>query len=53
MPIGDWEGDQDLVVARKKEDGTLSQKTILPVQFVPMTGAGVWTVRQDPEDEKG
>ncbi|RUL88669.1 protein-L-isoaspartate(D-aspartate) O-methyltransferase [Tautonia sociabilis] len=36
-PVGDASGQQ-LVVAEKADDGTISQWTVLPVSFVPMTG---------------
>lgn len=41
IPVGEL-GDQQLVLLRK-EGGALTQKTVLPVRFVPMTGPGVRT----------
>ncbi|MCH8474027.1 MAG: protein-L-isoaspartate(D-aspartate) O-methyltransferase [Opitutales bacterium] len=37
-PLGNQ--TQELTLFRKKEDGQLSQETLLPVRFVPMTGEG-------------
>lgn len=51
MPVGDPEGNQDLILASKSEDGTLDKTQVLPVRFVPLTGEGVLTVA-DPKDEK-
>ncbi len=36
VPVG--RGTQDLIVYTKKADGSVRQKTIIPVRFVPMTG---------------
>jgi protein-L-isoaspartate(D-aspartate) O-methyltransferase len=38
LPCGDTRGLQYLVVATKGPGGELSQKQVLPVRFVPMTG---------------
>lgn len=38
MPMGNPQGIQMLVLVTKSEDGELSQKSLLPVRFVPMTG---------------
>ncbi len=39
IPVGEtW---QQLKVLHKQEDGTLQDKTVAPVRFVPMTGPGV------------
>ena len=38
VPIGGPFEVQRLVVMTKREDGTRSSKTIMPVRFVPMTG---------------
>ncbi|MDZ7826096.1 MAG: protein-L-isoaspartate(D-aspartate) O-methyltransferase [Gammaproteobacteria bacterium] len=38
MPVGGPREAQNLVVARKAEDGSLSRRTTLPVRFVPVTG---------------
>jgi len=35
LPLGDY--SQDLVLIRKNEDG-VTQRKLLPVRFVPMTG---------------
>ncbi len=38
IPVGtQWTG-QELVVLRKKEDGSIERRSIIPVRFVPMTG---------------
>jgi len=38
IPVGsDW-GNQELILLRKRADGTLSREVIAPVRFVPMTG---------------
>jgi protein-L-isoaspartate(D-aspartate) O-methyltransferase len=37
IPVGDAP-DQDLRVIEKRADGTLSEKDVMPVLFVPMTG---------------
>jgi protein-L-isoaspartate(D-aspartate) O-methyltransferase len=36
LPVGDFR--QDLVVVEKQPDGSVQQRTVLPVRFVPMTG---------------
>ncbi|MCY3884021.1 MAG: protein-L-isoaspartate(D-aspartate) O-methyltransferase [Gammaproteobacteria bacterium] len=51
MPVGNPEGNQDLMLATKREDGTLNSQSVLPVQFVPLTGKGVLTIRS--KDTKG
>jgi protein-L-isoaspartate(D-aspartate) O-methyltransferase len=38
LPVGAEGGDQELLVITKAADGTVSQETIAPVRFVPMTG---------------
>ena len=45
MPVGDSEGSQDLMLGSKQKDGTLDSVSVLPVQFVPLTGEGVLTIR--------
>lgn len=47
MPVGDPRGYQDLVIATRKEDESISTQTVLPVQFVPLTGDGVLTLRSE------
>lgn len=37
MPLGSTGGDQSLVVLTKQPDGTLEQRELLPVRFVPIT----------------
>ncbi|MFW6258542.1 MAG: protein-L-isoaspartate O-methyltransferase [Halochromatium sp.] len=37
MPLGSSGGDQSLVVLSKQPDGTLEQRELLPVRFVPIT----------------
>ncbi len=39
IPVG--RHSQDLLVVHKTEDGTVQQQQVIPVVFVPMTGAGV------------
>jgi protein-L-isoaspartate(D-aspartate) O-methyltransferase len=41
IPIESPRGGQELVLVEKKADGTISQRVVLPVRFVPMTGKGV------------
>lgn len=38
IPVGPTGGTQELLLMVKRRDGTLEQKTVLPVRFVPMTG---------------
>lgn len=38
IPVGDWPYAQELMLITKSGDGTLRQKNILPVSFVPLTG---------------
>jgi protein-L-isoaspartate(D-aspartate) O-methyltransferase len=40
MPVGGTFDNQELVVLVKQPDGTLSQRRVLPVRFVPITGDG-------------
>jgi len=39
IPVG--RHSQDLLVIHKSDDGTVQQRQVIPVVFVPMTGAGV------------
>ena len=39
IPIGPRHGHQNLLLARKEADGHLSRQNLLPVIFVPLTGA--------------
>ncbi len=50
MPVGDPGGRQDLELLTKTESGT-KKRSILPVQFVPLTGEGVLTLREDKQDQ--
>ena len=52
MPVGDSEGSQDLMLGSKQEDGTLDSVSVLPVQFVPLTGEGVLTIRSEESNGK-
>lgn len=52
MPVGDSEGSQDLMLGNKQEDGTLDSISVLPVQFVPLTGEGVLTIRTPESNGK-
>lgn len=45
IPVG--EGWQELKVVEKAADGTLKKTTVIPVQFVPMTGPGVENLEND------
>jgi protein-L-isoaspartate(D-aspartate) O-methyltransferase len=38
MPVGPHHGDQDLVLITKSETGEVTQRIILQVAFVPLTG---------------
>ena len=38
IPVGDWPYVQELILITKSHDGTLQQKNVLPVSFVPLTG---------------
>jgi protein-L-isoaspartate(D-aspartate) O-methyltransferase len=38
IPVGPSDRGQRLFLMRKKEDGTLARETIIPVNFVPLTG---------------
>ncbi|MCP5145137.1 MAG: protein-L-isoaspartate(D-aspartate) O-methyltransferase [Gammaproteobacteria bacterium] len=39
IPVGAQGGHQDLVLIEKANDGTLKQRAVLPVAFVPFTGS--------------
>lgn len=39
IPVGPTRGTQELYLMIKRPDGSLEQKSVLPVRFVPMTGA--------------
>lgn len=39
MPVGAWNGAQDLLVVDKRVDGSLDSRRVLPVAFVPLTGS--------------
>ena len=45
MPVGNARGNQELVVITREETGAFTSKEVLPVRFVPMTGQGVLTLR--------
>jgi len=36
IPLGERDGFQELVVLRKREDGTVERRSVLPVRFVPL-----------------
>ena len=38
LPVGDYDGYQELVLVEKASETELNQKIVLPVRFVPMTG---------------
>ncbi|MCE2406300.1 MAG: protein-L-isoaspartate(D-aspartate) O-methyltransferase [Pseudomonadales bacterium] len=38
LPIGDYDGYQELVLVEKVSESELNRRVILPVRFVPMTG---------------
>ncbi|HRO59694.1 MAG TPA: protein-L-isoaspartate(D-aspartate) O-methyltransferase [Burkholderiaceae bacterium] len=46
IPIGPSFGNQELVLIEKQADGTVTRRTVLPVRFVPMTGAAQDTHRE-------
>lgn len=39
VPVGEYDGFQELKLFQKAEDGSVSERVVLPVRFVPMTGA--------------
>lgn len=40
IPLGPVGATQELVVAEKRQDGSLTRRRVLPVSFVPFTGEG-------------
>ncbi len=48
IPVGAQGQVQELIVATKREDGSLKRISLIPVRFVPMTGEG----KAPPLDEK-
>ena len=38
LPVGDYDGYQELVLVEKTSESELARRVILPVRFVPMTG---------------
>jgi protein-L-isoaspartate(D-aspartate) O-methyltransferase len=40
IPVGPRHGDQELLLVTKDATGTVTQRTVLPVAFVPLTGGG-------------
>jgi protein-L-isoaspartate(D-aspartate) O-methyltransferase len=40
IPLGPRGGDQELVLLRKEQDGTIDRRSVLPVAFVPMVPGG-------------
>ena len=48
LPVGDAWGFQYLILITKDADGTLHQRKVMPVRFVPMTGQV-----QQPADDPG
>jgi protein-L-isoaspartate(D-aspartate) O-methyltransferase len=40
IPVGPVHGDQELLLITKDAAGTVTQRNILPVAFVPLTGRG-------------
>ncbi|HEY6441561.1 MAG TPA: protein-L-isoaspartate(D-aspartate) O-methyltransferase [Acetobacteraceae bacterium] len=40
IPVGPQHGDQKLLLVTKDAAGTVTQRTVLPVAFVPLTGGG-------------
>ena len=38
VPVGDERGDQELILLRKRAEGSLGRENVAPVRFVPMTG---------------
>jgi protein-L-isoaspartate(D-aspartate) O-methyltransferase len=41
IPVEAPHGGQELLLIEKRADGTVTQRTVLQVRFVPMTGKGV------------
>lgn len=40
IPVGGWLDMQQLLLITKQADGSLQQRNIEPVRFVPLTGEG-------------
>jgi protein-L-isoaspartate(D-aspartate) O-methyltransferase len=40
IPVGERDGFQELVVLRKREDGSVERRSVLPVRFVPLVPGG-------------
>ncbi|MBA3477675.1 MAG: protein-L-isoaspartate(D-aspartate) O-methyltransferase [Lautropia sp.] len=40
IPVGTQHGSQELLLVEKAADGSVAAKVVLPVRFVPLTGAG-------------
>ena len=38
LPVGDYDGYQELVLVEKISESELDRRIVLPVRFVPMTG---------------
>jgi protein-L-isoaspartate(D-aspartate) O-methyltransferase len=41
IPVGKQRGGQDLLVLEKQSDGSVKQRSLMPVRFVPLTGEHV------------
>jgi len=40
IPVGERDGVQELLVLRKREDGSVERRSVLPVRFVPLVPGG-------------
>jgi protein-L-isoaspartate(D-aspartate) O-methyltransferase len=51
IPVDSDRGVQDLLLLRKREDGSLSREVLAPVRFVPMVGEAREHPRGNPQDD--
>jgi len=40
IPVGERDGTQELLLLRKREDGSVERRSVLPVRFVPLVPGG-------------
>jgi len=40
IPVGERDGAQELLLVRKREDGSIERRSVLPVRFVPLVPGG-------------
>lgn len=48
IPVGPLHATQELRVVEKREDGSLRERVVTPVRFVPLTGEAATRDRSDP-----